>query len=155
MQLVKSPKKTKIWAFKNKIEPGIVFGCLKNFMKYLRMRKAFVLSHEKKFEIANKILDSRKDKKCIVFSSTISDAEKFRGKAMLLHSKKKAKENKITIENFNALSSGVLSTSKAADAGVDIKGLSVGVIIAGDSSSIRTVQRINVIFLYKNLDIKK
>ena len=46
------------------------------------------------------------------------------------------------LEKFNTMSSGVLSSSKSCDAGVDVKGLSVGVILSGDSSSIRLTQRL-------------
>lgn len=36
------------------------------------------MSHPKKFEIADKILDARSDKKAITFSATIKDAEYFK-----------------------------------------------------------------------------
>ena len=114
---------------------------LAQFMKLLKKRKSFVLSHPKKFELANKILDYRKNKKCILFSSTIKDAELFKNRAYVLHSKKKKKENKEIIEKFNLEKIGNISTSKSCDAGVDIKGLSVGIIISGDSSTTRMVQR--------------
>lgn len=116
-------------------------GMLAQFMRLLKQRKAFVLSHPKKFELANKILDYRQNKKCILFSSTIKDAELFKNRACVLHSKKKKKENKELIEKFNLEKIGNISTSKSCDAGVDIKGLSVGIIISGDSSTTRMVQR--------------
>ena len=50
--------------------------------------------------------------------------------------------NNTIIESFNQQTIGVLSTSKSCDAGVDIKGLSVGIILSGDSSKTRTTQRI-------------
>lgn len=125
------------------------------WMKMLRNRKLFVMSHPKKIEIANKILDARNTKKCITFSATIKEAELFKKKgALILHSKQKKVENKKTIELFNSQDTGILSTSKSADAGVDIKGLSVGIILSGDSSKIRTTQRIKVVsFLYTNLRV--
>lgn len=99
------------------------------------------MRHPKKFEIADKILDARKDKKCITFCATIKDSEHFKDRGPLLHSKMKKAENKKTIEAFNDGGPSVLSTNKSADAGVDIKGLSVGIILSGDSSSRRFVQR--------------
>ena len=99
------------------------------------------MRHPKKFEIADKILDARKDKKCITFCATIKDSEHFKDRGPLLHSKKKKKENQKIIEEFNNGGPSVLSTNKSADAGVDIKGLSVGIILSGDSSSRRFVQR--------------
>lgn len=128
------------------------------WMRMLQKRKNFVMSHPKKFEIANKILDHRTDKKCITFSATIKEAESFKTRgSLVLHSKQKKVENQKTMNIFNSQNSGILSTSKSADAGVDIKGLSVGIILSGDSSKTRTTQRIKVVsFLYNGLeDIKQ
>lgn len=115
---------------------GIAYG----WMQALRKRKSFVQSHPKKFEIAEKILNFRKDKKCITFSATIKDAEKFKS-GYVLHSKKSKKENKAILEKFNSEETGVLNSSKAVDQGVDVKGLSVGIILSTDSSKIRKTQR--------------
>jgi superfamily II DNA or RNA helicase len=100
------------------------------------------MSHPKKIEIARKILDARTNKKCITFSATIKDAEKLALKnEYVLHSKKSKKQNETIINNFNDVKTGVLHSSKAADCGVDIKGLSVGIILSTDSSKIRKNQR--------------
>jgi superfamily II DNA or RNA helicase len=107
------------------------------------------MSHPKKFEIADKILDARSNRKCITFSATIKDAEYFKKRGYVLHSKQKKKENDAIIDKFNQQSIGVLSTSKSCDAGVDIKGLSVGVILSGDSSKTRTTQRIGRIIRFE------
>ena len=42
---------------------------------------------------------------------------------------------------FNEQETGVLNSSKAVDVGVDVKGLSVGIILSTDSSKIRKTQR--------------
>lgn len=107
------------------------------------------MSHPKKFEIADKILDARSNRKCITFSATIKDAEYFKKRGYVLHSRQKKKENDAIIDKFNQQSIGVLSTSKSCDAGVDIKGLSVGVILSGDSSKTRTTQRIGRIIRFE------
>ena len=65
--------------------------------------------------------------------------------------KQKKKENNTIIESFNQQTVGVLSTSKSCDAGVDIKGLSVGIILSGDSSKTRTTQRIKVVSFYATI----
>lgn len=117
-------------------------GYASAWMNLLRKRKGFVMSHPKKFEIANKILDARKDKKCITFSATIKDAETFKKRGYVLHSKKKKKENTAIIEKFNQEEVGVLSSAKSCDQGMDLKGLSVGIILSGDSSKTRAVQRL-------------
>ena len=142
MELINNKRKFALWLKKTGHEEKFAKGMLAQFMKLLKKRKSFVLSHPKKFELANKILDYRKNKKCILFSSTIKDAELFKNRAYVLHSKKKKKENKEIIDKFNLEKIGNISTSKSCDAGVDIKGLSVGIIISGDSSTTRATQRI-------------
>ena len=107
----------------------------------MRKRKEFIMSHPKKIEICKKILEARKDKKCITFSATIKDSEAI-GIGEVIHSKKSKAKNKEIIKKFNEATSGVLCTSKAADQGADISGLSVAVIMSTDSSKIRKTQRI-------------
>lgn len=128
------------YAKKLGLKPKELAGIAYGWMQALRKRKAFVQSHPKKFEIAEKILNFRKDKKCITFSATIKDAEKFKT-GYILHSKKSKKENKETLKKFNEEEYATIHSSKSADAGVDIKGLSVGVILSTDSSKIRKTQR--------------
>ena len=142
MYLVQNPKKVKIWAQKHNYPEGQVRGFLAAFMKLLKQRKSFVMSHPKKFEIANRILDARKDKKCIIFSSTVKDAESFKHRAIVLHSKKKKAENKKALENFNALTVGVISAPKCLETGVDVAGLSVGIKLTCNSSETTNVQSI-------------
>lgn len=142
MELINSKKKVKVWAKRNGKEENIVRGYLAQFMRYLRLRKSFVMSHPKKFEIANKILDYRRNKKCILFTSTVKDAEKFKTRSLILHSQKKKKENKAILEHFNTLSIGNITSPKALDAGVDVKGLSVGIALTCNSSQITDTQRV-------------
>lgn len=140
--------------FRNKLakklgmKPKDLAGIAYGWMSALRGRKAFVQSHPKKFEIAKKILEARKDKKCITFSATIKDAEKI-GVGYVLHSKQSKKLNKEILDKFNSEPTGVLNSSKAVDAGVDVKGLSVGIILSTDSSKIRKTQRIKPVAFFK------
>lgn len=142
MSLVKAPKKVKIWAQKAGKNEGAARGYLAQFMKYLRLRKMFVMTHPKKFEIANRILDSRRDKKCILFTATVKDAELFKSRALVLHSQKKKKENKIILETFNQLNIANIVSPKALDAGVDVRGLSVGIALTCNSSQVTDTQRV-------------
>ena len=134
------------WKFRNTyakqmgLSPKDVLGMAMDWMRCMRKRKEFVMSHPKKLEICKQILDARKDKKCITFSATIKDSEQL-GVGQVLHSKQSKKKNAEIIKEFNEAESGVLCTSKAADQGVDIKGLSVGIIMSIDSSKIRKTQR--------------
>ena len=118
---------------------AVCFG----WMDRLRKRKKFVQSHPKKFEIARKILDARKDKKCITFCSTIKDAEQLSVKGeYVLHSKQSKKSNEEALNAFDQATTGVLHSSKAVNQGVDVKGLSVEIIMNTDSSKITKTQKL-------------
>lgn len=123
------------------ITPKEVMAMAAEFMRYLQLRKKFIADHPKKIEVCRKILDARKDKKCITFSSTIKNAEKI-GNGYVMHSKQSKKDNSVIIDMFNQASTGILHTSRAADEGMDIKGLSVGIIMSIDSSKTRKQQRV-------------
>lgn len=110
-------------------------------MKAVQFRKQFIASHPKKIEVCQKILNARKDKKCITFSSTIKDAEKI-GCDYILHSKRTKKSNKEMMDRFNKAESGSIASSKALDTGVDVHGLSVGIIMNVNSSKIKSIQKL-------------
>lgn len=118
----------------------VVTGKAMLFMKYMRARKEFIQKHPKKIEVCNKIIEARKDKKIITFSPTIEHAKKI-DYDFILHSQQKKKENAEVMEKFNKVDHGVIASSKALTTGVDVKGLAVGIDMAIDSSSIRTIQR--------------
>lgn len=128
------------YAKKMGLDHNTVMGVAQKWNRAMRARKTFIQNHPKKFEIAKKILDARKDKKCITFSSTIKQAESFKS-GYVLHSKKSEKQNKLTLEEFNKAATGVLHTSRAVNQGVDVPGLSVGIILSIDSSKITKQQR--------------
>ena len=133
------------WKFRNKyaLKMGYdrkkVLGFAMSWMKLLQNRKKFIMSHPHKFEIAKKIINARKDKKIITFSATIKDAESL-NIGYTLHSKKKKKENEETIALFKSLSSGVLNTSKAANAGLNCPDINCEIRISSTSSGIDAKQ---------------
>lgn len=112
-----------------------------DWMRCMRLRKQFVQSHPKKLEIAKKIIAARSDKKGITFSSTIADAEQFKS-GYVLHSRQSKKKNEEILAKFKEAKTGYLHSSKAADCGVDIPGLQIGIILSVDSSKIRKTQRV-------------
>lgn len=116
-----------------------VKGYAMAWMQLLHKRKKFVMSHPKKFEIAKKIIEARKDKKIITFSATIKDAESLKV-GYTLHSKKKDSENTAIIEKFNSEPCGVLNTSKAANAGLNIPDINCEIRISSTSSMIDAKQ---------------
>lgn len=143
MSLVTDPIKRRKYAKKLGIDykqlDAIVFG----WMDRLKKRKAFVQSHPQKLKVARKILDARKDQKCLTFCSTIQESETLSKKGeFVLHSQKSKKNNNTTINEFNEATCGVLHSSKAAKQGLDIKGLSVEIILNTDSSKITKVQKV-------------
>ena len=105
----------KNWEFRNKyakrmgLAPKDVLAMAMDWNRCMRKRKEFIMSHPKKIEICKKILEARKDKKCITFSATIKDSEAI-GVGEVIHSKKSKAKNKensiysetssITIELF-------------------------------------------------------
>lgn len=93
-----------------------VKGSAYGWNKAMRDRKSYVMDHMKKVDIANLILDHRKDKKAITFSSTIKMAEKI-NTGFILHSGKTKKKRQLTKDEFDKLEIGVLNTSKAMDVG--------------------------------------
>ena len=132
--------KCRTYAKKLGLDHKTVMGMAQKWNRSMRARKMFIQNHPKKFEIAKKILEARKDKKCITFSSTIKQAESF-GSGYVLHSKKSEKQNKKALEDFSKATCGVLHSSKAVNQGVDVPGLSVGIILSIDSSKITKQQR--------------
>ena len=118
-----------------------VMGIAQKWNRAMRERKKFIYNHPKKMEIAKKIIDARPDAKGITFSATIAQAEEFDG-GLIMHSKKKKKENKLIIDQFNQQDKGFLHTSKAADQGLDCQGINLEIILHTDSSKTRKIQRL-------------
>ena len=113
------------------------------FMRILQKRKSFIANHPKKIEIAQKIINARSDKKIVTFCKTVKMAEAVSNKYVYTGDKGK-KKNQKTLEEFNKLSSGVLSTSKMAQEGLDCPDLSVGICLDVDSSKIKAKQILNI-----------
>ncbi|MDY5984473.1 MAG: helicase-related protein [Candidatus Onthovivens sp.] len=90
--------------------------------------------------MCQKILNARKDKKCIVFAPTIKICESV-GTDYILHSRCTKKKNSETLTQFNNALFGSIGSSKALTEGVDVKGLSVGIIMNVNSSKITAVQK--------------
>lgn len=67
MKCVQNPRIAALYAKKLGRTLKEIRGFAAAWMKMLRNRKSFVMSHPKKLEIANKILDARKDKNVLHF----------------------------------------------------------------------------------------
>jgi superfamily II DNA or RNA helicase len=110
------------------------------FMQTMQQRKSFINNHPKKIEIARKIIEARSDKKIITFSNNVNMAEAI-GLGQVYTGRVSKKRGTDIIENFNAAKTGVLNTCAKANEGLDIKGLSVAIILGTDSSETKARQR--------------
>lgn len=120
-----------------------------SLMRVIQQRKSFINNHPKKLELCRKIIESRPFSKIITFSGSIKMAESI-GIGEVYSGKVSKKKGRTTIEEFSNKSSGVLNTIKRADAGIDIPGLSVAIIIGTDSSPIKAVQRLGRTIRFEN-----
>lgn len=136
--------KRRAYAKKLGIPHGEMDAITFSWMNNMKRRKEFVMNHPKKIEIARKILQARPFAKAITFSGTIKQAEKI-GIGSVLHSGKTKKKNRLTIEEFNQISTGVISTSKMLDEGSDIQGLNLAVILSNSSSRTQKTQRVKIL----------
>lgn len=110
------------------------------FMRALQSRKKFIYNHPQKIEVAREIIKYRSDKKIITFSANTKMAESV-GIGYVYTGKESKKKNRITVEEFSAMQSGVLNSCQLANEGFDCPGLSVGIVMGLDSSPIKSTQR--------------
>lgn len=111
------------------------------FMRTMTKRKAFINNHPKKIEVAKKIIEARSDKKIITFSNNVKMAEAIQNGQNVYTGRVSKKRSATMIEEFNLASTGVLNTCAKANEGLDIKGLSVAIILGTDSSETKARQR--------------
>ena len=140
MRLVTNWQERVKWAKKMGLTPKNVTAMAFDWNRALKARKDFIANHPKKLEICQKILNARNDKKCIVFAPTIKMCELV-GTDYILHSRCTKKKNSETLTQFNNALFGSIGSSKALTEGVDVKGLSVGIIMNVNSSKITAVQK--------------
>lgn len=110
------------------------------FTQTMQQRKSFINNHPKKIEIAKKIIEARPDKKIITFSNNVNMAESI-GIGEVYTGRVSKKRSNTMIEEFNASENGVLNTCAKANEGLDVKGLSVAIILGTDSSETKARQR--------------
>ena len=116
---------------------NITFNSMK-FMRAIQKRKAFINNQPKKLELTRKIIEARPNSKIITFSNNIKMAESI-GIGYVYTGKESKKKNRITLDEFNALDSGVLCTSQMANEGLDLPNLSIAIMLGIDSSKIKAV----------------
>jgi len=141
LECVKHPFKQNLMSKKLGIPLAIVKANTYSFMRALRARKNWVINHPKKLEIAKRILDARKDKKILTFSSSVKLALCL-GPGEVIHYKVKAKARSEILTKFNNLKTGVLHSVDALREGLDVRNVSVAIIVGYNSSTLKKVQTI-------------
>lgn len=111
------------------------------FNACMQLRKSFINNHPKKIELARKIIETRPFSKIVTFSNNVKMAESI-GIGKVYTGKDSKKKGRTTIEDFNKETVGVLNTVKKADEGMNIVGLSVGIVIGTDSGKTKARQRL-------------
>lgn len=109
------------------------------FIRAIQSRKKFVYEHPEKLRLAEEIIKYRPDKKIVTFCANTKVAESF-SVGQVYTGKDSKKKNRTTIEEFSTKNSGVLHTCKLMEAGADIAGLSVGIMLGVNSSEIKSQQ---------------
>ena len=110
--------------------------------KSLQERKSYVMNHPKKIEITKKIIEARPFSKIITFSNTVKQASQIKIGDIVYSKPGNKKKNELILKNFNNQTSGVLNAVKSMDAGVDISGLNLAIILSNSSSSTQKTQRV-------------
>ena len=111
-------------------------------MRALQNRKKFINNHPKKIEIAKKIIAARPNSKIITFSNNVKMAESIGMGGEVYTGKMSKKKGRTTIEEFNQKQIGILHSVRKADEGMNIVGLSVGIVLGTDSGKIKAKQRL-------------
>lgn len=109
------------------------------FMRCLQARKKFVYNHPEKLRIAQEIINRRPNSKIITFSANVAMAEAF-GNGYIYTGKEGKKKNRMTLEEFKDLPSGVLHSCKLAEEGISLPDLSVGIMLGVNSSKTKQTQ---------------
>ena len=117
-------------------------------MRVLQERKKFINLHPKKVEIARKIIEARPNHKIITFSKTVAMAEKI-GYGEVYTGKVSKKSGSDIMERFKLTETGILNSCEKVNEGLDVKGLSVAIILGLDSSKLKAVQRVGRVIRFE------
>ena len=109
------------------------------FIRAIQARKKFVYEHPEKIRLAREIIKHRPDSKIVTFCANTKIAEAI-GYGYVYTNKEGKKKNRLTLSEFSAMNSGVLNTCKLAESGMDIPGLSVGIMLGVNSSETKAQQ---------------
>jgi superfamily II DNA or RNA helicase len=109
------------------------------FMQALQNRKKFIANHPEKIRVAQEIIKARANSKIITFSSNVKMAEAI-GTGYIYTGREGKAKNRLTLEEFAKLPSGVLNSCKLAEEGLNLPDLSVGIMLGVNSSKTKSIQ---------------
>jgi superfamily II DNA or RNA helicase len=109
------------------------------FMQALQNRKKFIANHPEKIRVAQEIIKARTNSKIITFSSNVKMAEAI-GTGYIYTGREGKAKNRLTLEEFAKLPSGVLNSCKLAEEGLNLPDLSVGIMLGVNSSKTKSIQ---------------
>jgi superfamily II DNA or RNA helicase len=108
-------------------------------MQALQNRKKFIANHPEKIRVAQEIIKARANSKIITFSSNVKMAEAI-GTGYIYTGREGKAKNRLTLEEFAKLPSGVLNSCKLAEEGLNLPDLSVGIMLGVNSSKTKSIQ---------------
>lgn len=122
----------------------------KGFINAIHARKKFVYEHPEKIRLTEEIIKYRPNHKIITFSANTKVAESI-STGYVYTGKEGKKKNRMNLEEFSLLPSGVINTVKLAEEGMNLPDLSVGIMLGVNSSKTKAIQTLGrVIRLSKN-----
>jgi RNA polymerase primary sigma factor len=126
-------------------------------MGVLDKRKKLIWNYKPKLDLVVKLCKANPDRKIIIFSQFNSvtnalfyylGAEKI--KAGVFHSGIHEKQRRHTLMRFRMGLLNVLLATKVLDEGLDIKGIDMGIILAGERTERQTIQRLGRVLRKKD-----
>lgn len=108
-------------------------------MRAMQARKKYISSHPEKLRVAEEIIAHRPNSKIITFCTTVAMAEQIQ-EGYVYTGKDSKKGNRVTLNEFSKMKSGVLNTVKKANEGINLPDLDVGIMLGVDSSKIKHAQ---------------
>lgn len=105
----------------------------------MQARKKYIAEHPEKLRVAEEIIAHRPNEKIVTFSSSVSAAERF-VEGFVYTGKDSKKSNRITLDEFSKMKSGILHSVKLCEEGFDQADLSVGIMLGVNSSKIKHAQ---------------
>lgn len=118
-------------------------------MRAMQARKKYISSHPEKLRVAEEIIAHRPNSKIITFSATVAMAEQIQ-EGYVYTGKDSKKGNRVTLNEFSKMKSGVLNTVKKANEGINLPDLDVGIMLGVDSSKIKHAQTRGRVVRYQN-----